>query len=57
MGKDAAKKISRFLSVFAAVGILAGCVSYKTVWDHGGYFTDAESSGFRFSGANWDFRA
>lgn len=46
----------RFLGVLALAGLLAGCASYDRVWLHGGYFTDAQSSAFRFSGANRDFR-
>ena len=48
--------IGRLLTAFVLVAILGGCASYNRVWNHGGYFTDAESSAFRFSGANRDFR-
>ena len=47
---------SRLLTMFVLVGFLGGCVSYKIVWNHGGDFTDAQSSAFRYSGANRDFR-
>ena len=38
------------------MAVLGGCASYDSAWNHGGYFTDAESSAFRYSGANRDFR-
>jgi hypothetical protein len=46
----------RLLAAFVLVANLSGCVSYDRVWNHGGYFTDAQSSAFRFSGADRDFR-
>lgn len=46
----------KIFTVMALVGLLSGCASYDRVWLHGGSFTDAQSSAFRFSGANRDFR-
>ena len=48
--------INRVISIGALVAVLGGCASYKLAWNHGGYFTDTESSAFRFSGGNRDFR-
>jgi hypothetical protein len=48
--------ITKLLTVSVLAGFLVSCASYRVVWDHGGYFTDTESSAFRFSGADRDFR-
>jgi len=48
--------INKIISIFALMAVLGGCASYKLAWNHVGDITDTESSGFRFSGSNRDFR-
>lgn len=48
--------IGRLFIMFVLAATLSGCASYNRIWNHGGYFTDTQSSAFRYSGANRDFR-
>jgi hypothetical protein len=54
--RNAAMAMGRILIVFVLVAGLGACASYKMIWQHGGGFSDAHTSAFRFSGANRDFR-
>jgi hypothetical protein len=46
----------RLLSGLLVVLLLAGCANLPRIWLYGGYVEDAQTSAFRFSGANRDFR-
>lgn len=44
------------LSVLTAALLVTGCANLPRIWLYGGYFDNAQTSAFRFSGANRDFR-
>ena len=46
----------RLITALILMALLGGCASYRTIWLYGGYIGDAQTSAFRFSGANRDFR-
>ena len=47
---------ARIAAVLIAALLLTGCANLPRVWLYGGYFDDAQTSAFRFSGAHRDFR-
>lgn len=47
---------SRLFTSLMLAALLSGCASYNTVWLYGDNIEDAQTSAFRFSGANRDFR-
>lgn len=47
---------ARIASVLMVSLLLTGCANSPRIWLYGGYFEDAQTSAFRFSGAGRDFR-
>ena len=47
---------ARIAAVLTVVLLVTGCANLPRIWLYGGYFDNAQTSAFRFSGANRDFR-
>lgn len=47
---------ARIISALAIALLVTGCANAPRIWLYGGYYDDAQTSAFRFSGANRDFR-
>jgi len=46
----------RLLSITVVALLLTSCANLPRIWLYGGYYESAQTSAFRFSGANRDFR-
>lgn len=46
----------RLITVLMAALLATSCANLPRIWLYGGYFENAQTSSFRFSGANRDFR-